>query len=429
MLGHRASTASRTAEDGAFMATRVLFLTQWFEPEPSQRGLIPLIVALKARGYEIEVATGFPNYPTGRIMPGYRLRPYQREVMEGIVVHRVFLYPSHSRSSLGRSLNYLSFFVSALVFCLARARRFDLVYVYHPPITTPLAAALSGLVTRRPYLLEVQDLWPDSVAATGMAGTGWMAKILDPVCRFVYRRAGLLFGQSARMTEALVARGVDPVRARTLYNWADEEHARASGTFDVGPLGFEGRFNFVFGGNLGAVQGLDVVVRAAAKAAETVPEIQFTIIGDGLEREALERLVGELGTSHVRIHPTLPRTEIGDVFAAADVLVLHIVDQPLFEITVPSKTQFYMAMGKPVLAAIKGEARDIVVSAAAGIATEPGNVEALAAAMVEMAQMPRDVLDRMGENARRAYLERFSFATAVTTIAAAIDDIANGRPG
>src|SRR6187402_117141 len=139
----------------AELPRRILFLTQWFDPEPIHKG-VKFVRALQSRGYEVEVLTGFPNYPTGRIMPGYRLRPYQLEVMQGVRIHRVFLYPSHSRSSIGRAFNYLSFFLSSLVFCLFRGRRFDAIYVYHPPITSPLAVALSGIVSRRPYIVDVQ---------------------------------------------------------------------------------------------------------------------------------------------------------------------------------------------------------------------------------------------------------------------------------
>ena len=210
------------------MTRRILFLTQWFEPEPVIKG-IEFVKALSAAGYEVEVATGFPNYPSGRLAHGYRLKHHQLEVIDGIRVHRLFLYPNHGVSSLGRAANYLSFFLSALVFCLIRARRFDAIYVYHPPITVGLAAALSGLFTRQPFLLEVQDLWPDSVGASGMAGTGNLAKILGPVCDFVYRRAAMVIGQSRGMTERLIERGVPRSKTATVFNWADEESARPGG--------------------------------------------------------------------------------------------------------------------------------------------------------------------------------------------------------
>lgn len=389
------------------MARRVLFLSQWFEPEPVMKGL-KFVQGLIDAGFEVEVATGFPNYPTGKIAPGYRLRPYQKQIMNGVTVHRLWLWPSHDRSSVGRAANYLSFFVTAALFCLFQARHFDAIYVYHPPITVGLAAALSGIVTRRPFLLEIQDLWPDSVAASGMAGTGRMARWLEPVCNFVYRRAAIVVGQSRSMSARLVQRGVPADRALTIINWADEEMARPGGGYPMAELGFEGRFNIVFGGNLGIVQGLETLVQAAEQAGREVPNLQLTLIGGGVERDRLATLLDDIQARHVQLRPAVPQSQIGDVFAAADVLVLHLVDDPLFEITIPSKTQFYLAMGRPILIGVRGEAADVVVQAGAGLATPPGDVEAMAEAMVRMAKMPAEDRQAMGRRAREAYDAHYS---------------------
>ena len=404
------------------MARRILYLSQWFWPEPATRGL-KVAHDLQARGYEVEVLTGFPNYPSGKLAPGYRLAPYQRERIEGVTVHRVFLYPSHDRSSFGRALNYLSFFLSAFLFCLFRSGRFDLIYVYHPPITTGLAAALAGLFRRKPFILEVQDLWPDSVAASGMAATGGLARILDPVCRFVYKRAALVLGQSEGMAARLVERGVPPERADVFFNWADEEAARANGLHDTASLNFERRFNFVYAGNLGVVQALEVLIEAAQSLEASAPHIQLTLIGEGAERAGLEALVRERGVRNVQIVPGVPPSHIGDVLAAADVLVVHLKDDPLFEITIPSKTQFYLAMGKPILIGVSGEAARIVTEAGAGIVTPPENSAAMAEAMLHMAHLPQAELDAMGERGRATYQSRFAFKATMDRITGHVDRV------
>lgn len=408
-------------------ALRVLYLSQWFSPENGTVGL-QVAKGLTEYGYEVEALTGFPNYPSGKLESGYRLSPYMRETMDGVPVHRVYLYPSHNRSSLGRALNYVSFFVSALIFCLFNARRFDVIYVYHPPITVGLAAALSGYITRRPFILEVQDLWPDSVAASGMNGTSRLARLLDPICRFVYRRAGLVLGQSHGMAQRLIERGVSEHKADVMFNWANESAARANGVYDLNSLNFNGRFNFVYGGNLGAVQGLDTLVRAAHRLMETAPQVQLTLVGDGLERERLAALIDELGATNVQILPSVPQSQIGDIFAAADVLVTHLKDDPLFEITIPSKTQFYLAMGKPVLVGVRGESARIVTAAGAGMAMAPDNEEAIAASFRTMASMPREELNQMGAQARAAYDEQFSFASAMSRLAGHIGKVVSLPP-
>lgn len=404
------------------MAKRILYLTQWFEPEIAPRGL-KFTEGLVAHGYDVEVATGFPNYPSGKIAPGYRLSFYQLEIMRGIRVNRTYLYPSHDRSSLSRAINYISFFVSATIFCIVRGRSFDAIYVYHPPITVGLAAALSSYVTKRPFLIEIQDLWPDSVVASKMSGAGVLARMLDPVCRFVYGRAALVLGQSRTMTERLIERGVPHSKAATTFNWADEEAVRNGGDHDLTYLEFQGHFNFVYGGNLGSVQGLETLVRAACLASRTVPEIQLTLIGDGLERDSLAALIAQLGAEVVKLRSGVSQSQIGGVFAAADVLVAHLLDDPLFEITIPSKTQFYMAMGKPVLMGVRGESAAIIEDSGAGLSVEPQNVEAVAQAMVHMAGLPRAELDAMGTRARMAYEARFSFASALSEIDGHLADV------
>ncbi|MFS0739844.1 glycosyltransferase family 4 protein [Brevundimonas sp. 3P9-tot-E] len=406
------------------MGRRILYLSQWFWPEPVTRGL-KVAYDLKARGYEVEVLTGFPNYPAGKLAEGYRLAPYRREEIEGVTIHRVFLYPSHDRSSLGRALNYLSFFVSALLFCLFRSGRFDLIYVYHPPITTGLVAALLGFVRRKPFILEVQDLWPDSVAASGMSATGLLARILNPICRFVYRRAALVLGQSSGMTSRLIERGVNSERADVIFNWADEDAAQPNGLYDTDLLNFGGRFNFVYAGNLGIVQELEVLVEAAHSLVDVAPHIQLTLIGEGAERNRLETLVRERGVRNVQIRPGVSPSYIGDVLAAADVLVVHLKNDPLFEITIPSKTQFYLAMGRPILMAVSGEAARVVTQSKAGLCVQPGDVEAVASTMLRMANLPQAELRKMGLEGRKAYDERFSFRTTMDRIAHHIDRLIN----
>jgi glycosyltransferase involved in cell wall biosynthesis len=269
------------------------------------------------------------------------------------------------------------------------------------------------MITRRPFVLEVQDLWPDSVAASGMSGTGRMARILGPICRFVYRRAAHVIGQSHGMTARLIERGVPADRASTIINWADEALARPSGTYPVETLGFEGRFNLVYGGNLGRVQGLETLIQAAERAGREVPELQLTLIGEGVERDRLATLIEQTGARHVQLKPGVPQTQIGDVFAAADVLVLHLIDDPLFEITIPSKTQFYMAMGRPILIGVRGEAADMVTAANAGLAAPPGDVEAVATAMIALARLSPSEREAMGQRARAAYTHLYSRDRAI----------------
>lgn len=390
---------------------RILYLTQWFDPEPIGKGA-SFVRALEKRGHQVEVVTAFPNYPSGRIYDGYRIRAHQRETIDGVEVNRVAIYPSHDRSSLKRIANYLSFVISATLYGVFRARPFDVIYAYPPP-TVGIAAAAIGLARRRPFIQDIQDLWPESVVGSGMAGTGRMGRAIAWMCRLVYQRATRIIAQSNGMAAALAARGVPPDKLDVIFNWADEETAQPLGALDLSQFNFENQFNVVYGGNFGRLQKLDALVSAAHQARERAPTLRLTLIGNGTEMQSLRGLVETLGATNVDVVPGVSRREIGDVFAAADVLALHLARDPLFEVTIPQKTQFYMAMGKPVLIGVAGEAGAMITDCGAGIAVEPENEVALADAMVRFAEMKAEEREAMGARAREAYRERFSLEAAV----------------
>jgi len=243
---------------------RVLYLTQWFEPESHVIKGLKFVRALRAAGHQVTVVTGFPNYPSGRLYPGYRLKPFQRERIEDVEVIRLALYPSHDSSSFRRSLNYLSFFLSVLAYLLVRRERYDVAYVYHPPITVGLAAAVAGLVRPLPFILDVQDLWPDTLAATGMAGGRRLTPLIGKLCAFVYWRAQAIVAQSEGIRQALATRRVPAEKLTTIHNWAVAEPERTRQTQSLVPQ----RFVVVYGGNLGRAQGLGTVLEAAARLKE-----------------------------------------------------------------------------------------------------------------------------------------------------------------
>jgi glycosyltransferase involved in cell wall biosynthesis len=250
-----------------------------------------------------------------------------------------------------------------------------------------------------------------------------MEKILNLMCNFVYRRAAGILAQSKGIKSRLIERGVSSDKISVVYNWADELAAAPASLADPTPYGFDGKFNIVYGGNLGRVQGLDVLVRAAHLARQRSPDLQLLLIGDGIESDNLKQLVRELGAENVRIAPGVPRKMIGDVFAAADVLALHLWNDPLFRITIPQKTQFYMAMGKPILIGVEGEAAEFVTTAGAGVAVPSDDVDAMADAMVWLSQMPREHLADMGRHGREAYWRTFSLATAIAETEAAFQGV------
>jgi glycosyltransferase involved in cell wall biosynthesis len=383
----------------------ILYLTQWFEPEPHMVKGLKFVRALQAAGHEVTVVTGFPNYPTGRLYPGYRLRLIRRERIEGVNVVRLPLYPSHDASSIRRSLNYLSFFFSALAYLLVRRQRFDRAYVFHPPITVGLAAALAGLVRRLPFILDIQDLWPDTLAAVGMDGGRRLMRPIGWLCDFVYRRADAVVAQSEGMRAALAARGVPAGKLITIHNWADAE---PSGVDQPAPL-VPQRFVVVYGGNLGRAQGLGAVIEAAARLQSQRPDILIRLYGDGVEASSLRAQAQALDLRNLEIHPRVGKDEINELFARADALLVHLTDHPLFAITVPTKVQAYLATGRPIAAGIAGEGARLLAASGAAVLAPPGDPGALAKAIAALADTPADARRRMGLQGRSYYQRNLSF--------------------
>ena len=163
------------------MPKRILLITQWFDPEPTFKGIL-FAKELVARGFEVEVITGFPNYPGGVLYEGYRIKLIQKEKVDGVLITRVPLFPSHDKSKFGRIANYISFALSSLIYGLIFAKRPHLIYAYHPPLTVGVSAIIIKLFRRVPIVLDIQDMWPDTLRATGMISNSYILGFIKKIC-------------------------------------------------------------------------------------------------------------------------------------------------------------------------------------------------------------------------------------------------------
>lgn len=386
--------------------SRILFLSQLFDPEPTAKGL-RFIQGLIERGIDAEVVTGFPNYPGGKVYPGYRMRWCQSETMEGVKVTRLATYPSHDASAVKRISCYLSFYATALLHLLFRARRTDLIYVYYPSLTAGLSAISAKLFRRTPVVLDIQDLWPDSLGASGMMTSRFLLALVNYFCGLLYRNCNHIIVQSPGFRRLLIERGVPAEKITVIYNWTDEIPAPGP---TVLPAGFQAtdELRFLFAGNMGAAQGLAALLDAAALVQTARPDITFYFMGGGAERGALENHAARLGLHNVRFLPRVSMREAQAYLAAADCLIVHLKDQPLFRVTIPSKTQAYLFAGRPILMAVPGDAADLVESAGAGLGAMPEEPADLAAKALALADLPPEARAAMGARGRSFYLTRLS---------------------
>lgn len=398
---------------------RIILLTQWFEPEPNLKGLL-FARELTARGYEVEVVTGFPNYPDGVLYPGYRMSWRHSEVIDGVPVTRLPLYPSHDASPARRIANYVSFSISATIYCLFQAKRADIVYVYQLP-TLGWVAILLRAIWKSPVVLDVMDIWPDTLGASEMVKGNGVLRAAGWFSQSVYQRVDALVALSPGFCRVLGERGVPAARLHLIYNWCDERSLTASSTPTPSVLPQDGHFNIVFAGNMGTLQGLTSVLEAALLLQDEQRRIRFVLIGGGLETEHLKTIAQESRLENVVFLPRVSMEEIGGYLQAADALLVHLKAQPIFEITIPSKTQAYMAMGKPLLMATRGDATQLVLESGCGIEARPEDPESIAQAARELAALPPDELLAMGARAKEYYAQHLSLSVGVDRFLSVFD--------
>lgn len=396
---------------------RILMITQWFDPEPTFKGLL-FARELQKLGHEVEVLTGFPNYPGGKVYPGYRIKPFQREVVEGVPVLRVPLYPSHDQSGVRRAANYLSFAVSASVGGLF-LRRPDVAYVYHPPATVSLPALVLRALKGVPFVYDIQDLWPDTLAATGMMERSALLNTVGSFMSGVYKRAAHIAVLSDGFKGKLMERGVPERQITVIPNWTDEGQIQLPlhDPQRAAELGFAGKFNVVFAGTMGKAQALDTVLDAAELLRESVPEARFVLIGGGVEVEGLQQKAHEKALPNLTFLPRRPPSEIGEILSMADALLVHLKDDPLFAITIPSKTQAYLMTGKPILMGVRGDAARMVEAAGAGLAFDPQDPQALADGIQQLIRLTPAERQQMGLSGRQYYFDHLSLAAGTKQFA------------
>ena len=388
---------------------RIAFVTQWFPPEPGMLVASSIADGLAARGHHVDVLTGFPNYPTGRLHPDHPLRPYRREERsERVTVHRAPLYPSHDRSAARRAANYVSFAASSAWVARRRLQRPDAWLTYSSPATAALAALTVPAHLRAPSYLLVQDLWPDSVTDSGFVGgpaAGAVGAALGRFCAWTYRAAAGIGVISPSMRDILVGRGADPARVHLTPNWVDDGHLLPgrTATDDLRrELGLPTGRLFMYAGNMGGLQGLAPLAEAFGRC----PGATLAFVGDGVERADLE--AAARGLPNVHFVDPQPESRIGLFIAASDVQVVSLKDTALLRATMPSKVQTSLAAGRPILAHAAGDVADLVTAAGAGRAVPPGDVAALADAVRSMSALPRHELLAMGRRARACFERDFA---------------------
>lgn len=387
--------------------SRIIYLSQLFDPEPTFKGH-SFVTALEKCDFEVEVVTGFPNYPGGKVYEGYRIRAFKRDLIGKTAVTRLAMYPSHDRSALRRIATYFSFMITSFFYLTFCARRAGLIYVYYPALTAGLAAVMAGTIRRTPVVLDVQDMWPDSLGSSGMMRNRIILWLSHVACNFLYRRCKHIIVLSPGFKDLLIERGVPDEKITILYNWADEAPLLPpfcdAATLPVG-FQVDDRFRILFAGNIGEAQSLDVILDAADVLAERQPGCVFYLMGEGTDRERLEAKAKRMKIPNLRFLPRVPLADVQGFLAAADALLVHLPDDPLFRVTIPSKTQAYLYAGRPVLMGVMGNAADLVREADAGYEFMPEDSASLVACVEALIADGNTRRAEMGRNGHNFYMQ------------------------
>lgn len=394
---------------------RLAYVTQWFPPEPVAAP-IWIAQALRRQGWDVRVLTGLPNYPDGIVHEGYRTWRTRRDEVDGLDVIRAPLYASHDSSALRRMANYVSWALRSSSVRRSPLASADATLVYSSPAT----AALPAMVARRrfgtPYILLVQDVWPDSIFASGFLKGGRVRSLAERlVGRFAeaaYRGAHAIAVISPGMKDLLVERGVPAEKVHVVFNWADEAVFRP-GPADPGfrdSLGVaDDDFLVMYAGAQGPAQDLDTVIDAAI-ALRDHHRVHIALVGAGVSRDALRERARVEGLSRVHFVDPVPLGDMPSILPCGDAHLVSLANHDLFKITLPSKTQSLMAAGQPIIVSAPGDAARVVLEARAGIAVPPSDGAALAAAILEMSKMNRTERAALGEAGLAAYQRDMSEA-------------------
>lgn len=390
----------------------ILFLSHYFVPEnnaPAAR-VHAMAREWSRLGHRVTVLTGVPNVPAGEAYEGYENRCRQVEWIDGIRTVRVWTYLAANRGRARRGFNFLSYMGSAGLAGIGLRPRADVVIATTPQFFAGWAGVPVSRAHQAPFVLEVRDIWPDSITAVGALPEGHFAvRALGKLERALYAEADHIVAVGEGYRQNMIAKGVPPTKIAIVTNGVDADlfTPRAADEELLRRLGLAGRFVVTFAGTIGMASGLEVVLDAAQRLEEQGrDDIAFLLVGDGAVREELEAQARARRLGAVVFTGLVPRRELPAYLASSDACLVHFRKQPLFGTILPSKFFEDAAMAKPILLGFEGAARDMMRKADCGIAFEPENGAELAAAAVRLADDPAEA-QRLGASGRRYVLEHY----------------------
>jgi glycosyltransferase involved in cell wall biosynthesis len=388
---------------------RILFLSHYFPPEvnaPASRTYEHCKQWVQD-GHEVTVVTCAPNHPRGIVYEGYRNKLFQREEKDGIQIIRIWTYVTANEGFLKRTLNYLSYMVAA-VLVAPFLSRYDVVLSTSPQFFNGLAGYLASRLKRVPWILEIRDLWPESIVAVGAITNRPVIRLLESLELFAYRKADHLVALTDAFRAHMLLKGISSSKVTVIKNGADFSLYKKpphGHTNLLRELGLEGKFVAAYFGTHGMAHHLETVLEAAHELREW-KDIVFLLVGDGAERSRLVTMRDEKKLSNVVMLDQQPKEKMPELWSLSSVSLVLLKKSALFKTVLPSKIFECMAMVRPVILGVEGESAELVMAAGGGICIEPESSKDLAIQVLKLYYDPT-LRQKLGSSGRRYVLEHF----------------------
>lgn len=399
---------------------KILLISQHFHPENFKCNDVAF--ELVQRGHDVTVLTGIPNYPFGKYFEGYGLFKKRMDRVGGVKIIRSILVPRGNGGAICLALNYFSFAFSASVHALFLVIRYkyDMILVHETsPITVGIPGVLAKKIAGIPMYFWVLDLWPESLTAAGGVTNKYILGFFYRVTKWIYRNSTRILISSRGFEQSILEKGDFADKLAYFPNWADNVlQLKNEYSLPLLPIGFR----VMFAGNMGEAQDLEHLMEAAYLLKEE-KDIHFVLVGSGRKCMWVERFIkdNKLGET-VHWLGRYPLEAMFSFFKQADVLLVSLKDNLIFNLTVPAKIQAYMSAGKPILSMMNGEGSRIIEEAKCGFTTNAGNAVELAQMIRRVYRMKKEDLIQLGENGYRFGKQHFDFTKCMDHLCSMIEE-------
>lgn len=394
---------------------KILIVTQYYYPENFKSN--DLSFELQKRGHDVTVLTGLPNYPEGKIFKNYGFFKKLRQNINGVKIRRSWLLPRGSGGGVRLFLNYYSFafFASIKAFVLSINNRYDAIIVHEPsPILQFYPALLLHKLQNTPIYFWVMDLWPESLETAGGVKNKFVLQYYRDLVVSFYKNSEKILITSKGFKKSILEKGNFADKIEYFPNWAEDTISDGSVNYPIPEL--PSGFIVMFAGNVGEAQDMENIMKAALRLRE-YKDIKFIIVGDGRNMPFVQSYIKEHQLSEtIYCVGRFPIEAMSTFFSKADVMLVTLKDDVIFNLTVPAKVQAYMSASKPIIAMINGEGSEIIGDAGCGVAVPAGDYEALAEKILIFSKMESALLKKMGENSRAYFQDNFQLQSCLDNL-------------